>query len=443
MDKLAKVIADFMTCYQSARIYTPGHPKFIESINTFMTGIDELLINDISVSFGFVGSEITSGDKIFFELTKKAGSFIEALAKKNIEKITIRRGLTRAEVESFVGYLVDNDGPVLEPQDFVNKGIENIVSGEFLEGGDAKKNVAAEDLYVKSKKIIDSFSKMAQMMLKGEDINPSGLSLFMGSMQKDFHKYMDLFRVSVVKRYDVNTFYHSVNVAVLAMAFSRRLGYSPKDVNEIGVAALFHDLGKIYISENIINKEGELTDSEFMQIKSHTVLGAQMLLKYSDTLGILPVVVAFQHHKGYDGMRYPKTQFLRAVNEIALIVSLCDVYDALSQRRSYKLNYSPERVYSIIEQQKGKLIKPELFDKFFDFFGVWPNGTIVRLNSGIVGVVDSQNQGYRFAPCVNIFETVSLTGKIINLHEEENLRIERSLNPIGEGRMYLDVLMKS
>ncbi|MDD5692580.1 MAG: hypothetical protein PHP10_05330, partial [Candidatus Omnitrophica bacterium] len=192
----------------------------------------------------------------------------------------------------------------------------------------------------------------------------------------------------------------------------------------------------MYISRKTLHKPDRLNDQEFASIKSHTILGAEFMLKYVDALGILPVVVSFEHHLKYDMSGYPRLEMLRKPHVASLIVSICDVYDALSQRRGYKQDYSPDVVYNIMNKEKGSSFDPELLDEFFKIMGLWPIGAVVALNDGSIALVRSQNESDIQRPKVEIVSPVDKK-RLVDLLEDKGLSIERYLNPWKEGKEYL------
>jgi putative nucleotidyltransferase with HDIG domain len=234
------------------------------------------------------------------------------------------------------------------------------------------------------------------------------------------------------------TFSHLLNVSVLAMNFASHLGYKKDDCLDIGIAALFHDIGKIYVSRNILQKKEQLSAEEFEVIKSHTNLGAYMLLRYSETLGLLPLVVAFEHHRGCDGKGYPKLDFTCKPHPVSLLVAICDSYDALTQRRTYKRDYPPRMIYDIMMKERGAKLDSELVDRFFGVMGVWPNGTIVALSDSRIAIVRGQNAEDVFFPKVEIVGTGSQK-QHVDL-KVQGLSIQHSLNPLAEGKDYVDLL---
>ncbi|MDD2752392.1 MAG: HD domain-containing protein, partial [Candidatus Omnitrophica bacterium] len=222
--------------------------------------------------------------------------------------------------------------------------------------------------------------------------------------------------------------------------FSAKLGVARDDCMAIGMAAIFHDLGKLYISRKIIKKPDKLTDEEFSKIRSHVTLGAEMLLEHVENLGILPVVVALEHHLGFDAKGYPKLPFIKKAHKASLIVSICDVYDALSQRRNYKNDYPPSLIYEIMIKGKGTSFDPELLDAYFKIMGVWPVGSIVSLTDGRVAVVREEDPADIFSPHVEVIYPVDKK-ESINLKETKpRLKIEQYLNPWKEGQAYLALI---
>ncbi|MDD5237906.1 MAG: hypothetical protein PHU96_02980, partial [Candidatus Omnitrophica bacterium] len=176
------------------------------------------------------------------------------------------------------------------------------------------------------------------------------------------------------------------------------------------------------------------------QIKRHPVLGADILLKYVASFGILPVVVSFEHHLKFDMTGYPKIPFLQKPHIASLIVSICDVYDALFQRRGYKLDYSPDMIYNVMIKEKGTTFEPLLLDKFFRLMGVWPVGSIVSLSNGSIAVVRDEHEDDIVSPKVEVIYPADRK-EIIDLKERKDaIKIERFLNPWKEGKDFLHLI---
>ena len=356
------------------------------------------------------------------------------------------RPISRDEIRTFLEALIKKQE---ETGDFIkyfsHLGLNNIFLGtaKLPESGSRKLPKIVEGMVesIDPDVSLAVLSSLFKNILQGDSIESSRMKIIMLNMFKEISAgRWDLLQLISVKRYDLATFVHSLSVGILAMFFASKLKFKKDDVLELGVAALFHDMGKIAISREVIRKPSVLTDEEMDYVKSHTILGAEILLQYVDSLGILPVLIAFEHHLHYDLGGYPELIYPRKAHTLSLMVTICDCYDALRQRRSYKRAYAPEMIYEIMLKGKGKLFEPKLFDKFFSFLGVYPVGTIVELNDGRIGIVRVQNEFNIFLPQVEIIPAAQDKDTIIDLGKHETTRIKASLNPLSEGKKYISFI---
>lgn len=205
-----------------------------------------------------------------------------------------------------------------------------------------------------------------------------------------------LLALSKLRRHDAYTFTHGVNVGVLAVAFGCSLGFGPEELKELGLAGLFHDVGKTGISDAILNKPGRLTDEEFERIKAHPDLGVLLLAGHGLSDGVLRGVG--EHHEKQNGHGYPKGLSGQDVHPWGAIVGVADVYDALTSRRSYKDPMLPTRALGVLYSLRGKEFRPELVERFIKFMGPYPVGTFVRLENGLFGVVSASNPARPLLP---------------------------------------------
>jgi len=175
-------------------------------------------------------------------------------------------------------------------------------------------------------------------------------------------------------------------------------------------------------------------------MKYHTTQGAEILVKYIDAVGRLPAVVSYEHHLRYDMKGYPRLAYPRKPHTASMIVSMCDVYDALAQRRSYKKDFPPKKIYNIMIAGKGTSFAPELIESFFRMLGVWPMGTIVSLSNKRIAMVQKTNDKDIFSPVVEVIHPQK-NREVIDLSEEKfKLKITKSLNPFKEGKKYLKMI---
>ena len=425
---------DFLAAVQTARLYGMGHSILKKALEKAFNSIQDALIDRAEFTIGIIGDEIAFEKEILFSLSKLAEVGVGYIKERGIERITFNRGIEFAELEKFVSLLsMPKEDIQGQPQDYLfSMGVNNISIGKI--GVGLGKPVQEEDSF------IDIASPLARIF-NHEAVDGIALKSSINNIINNLGgQYQQLLKLNTLKRYDLGTFTHIINTSVLSMYFSSKIGFPKDSILEIGLAALFHDIGKLYISRKIIRKPGQLSEFEFSQIESHTVLGSALLLQYVDTLGIMPVVVSFEHHLKYDLSGYPKLSFPRRPNIVSQIVSVCDVYDALSARRSYKSDYPPDAIYNLMMRGKGTTYNPFLIDRFFQIVGVWPIGSIVALSDRRVAVVSEENQDDIFAPIVKVIYPEKKEAPVDLKGNKDNLKIERYLNPWTEGKDFLHLL---
>ena len=441
VEDIKKFLENFVSSWQVARIYEFDHPKVIESINLTFEYLQNVLFKKSDLVIGIVGEELTSGEDIFFDLSKRTTLFIRNLKDRGIEKIIFNKNVSKNELINFLSFLRSNKNVDISKQYLLELGVKNITVGRITVSSSDKNVYQPKYKYeiVEYQRCLSSLNESIDDLINNDVFDFVKFKVIANDVMESLIGNYEVFsKLGQSKGHDITTFMHLLNVSILSVSFSNNLGYSMEDCLAIGTAGLFHDIGKIYISRNIIQKKGSLDNAEFDKIKSHTVLGAQILMRHVDNLTILPVVVAFEHHIGDDLTGYPKLFYSRKPHIASLIISICDVYDALTQRRSYKQDYPSEMIYEIMLKNRGNKFPEGLFDKFFSGIGVWPKGTIVILEDNRIGIVREINPDDIFNPKVEIFsDNIS---EMIDLSKFNNIKIKRSLNPFTEGKKYIDLI---
>lgn len=227
-----------------------------------------------------------------------------------------------------------------------------------------------------------------------------------------------LVSIARLKRADDYTYMHSVAVCGLMLALAQQLHLDQQQARTAGLAGLLHDVGKMAIPLELLNKPGKLTDAEFALIKRHPEAGYKMLAEGNDAADAA-LDVCLHHHEKMDGSGYPSRLGGERISVYAKMASVCDVYDAITSDRPYKKGWDPaEAVRRMAEWSNGHF-EDSVFQAFVRAVGIYPAGTLVRLKSGRIGVVIDQSGQSLLTPKVKVFfstrSQVRLRPEIVDL----------------------------
>lgn len=203
---------------------------------------------------------------------------------------------------------------------------------------------------------------------------------------------------------DEYTSEHSLNVAIISIAFGRHLGMNRKALNVLGLCGLLHDMGKMLTPLNILNKPGKLDENEMTIMKRHPLDGREILLG-SDKVMDVVIDTAYGHHERLKGQGYPRGIRASEIPLYTRMVTIADVFDAISGDRVYRRGESAETALGILHKGSGTSFDESLVLEFIQNIGTYPLGSIVELSNGEVGIVVDNNPAHRLRPKVKLLLT--------------------------------------
>lgn len=276
-----------------------------------------------------------------------------------------------------------------------------------LGGEEEKKKNKTENVVMRQaretyKQAVDVAMEAQYDTYNGGTVNVQLTTRVVDMLQDGILSYADAyFALSQLREFSEYTYYHSVNVAIISMLLGKGIGLDREAVGRLGLAAMLHDLGKVFVPHEILDKPGRLDEKEREVMETHPLDSVRILLDQKD-VAPASISVASQHHTGYDMKGYPKFEGIDGLHLFSHICTIADVYDALRSARSYKPAMLPDKSMEILLEGSGKTFHPTLLKAFFRMVGFFPVGSAVELNTGEFAVVASNNPLTPMQPVVKI-----------------------------------------
>jgi putative nucleotidyltransferase with HDIG domain len=204
-----------------------------------------------------------------------------------------------------------------------------------------------------------------------------------------------------IREGDTYTFQHSVSVCTLLVTFCRYMEFSPEVIFEAGIGGMLHDIGKMRVPDHILNKPGKLTDPEFDIMKGHVVLGLETL---AQTPGVSRTVIqiAGEHHERFEGTGYPERFKGEEISQLGRMAAIVDVYDAITSNRVYHKGMEPPAALKKLFEWSNHHFDEELVQHFIQAIGIYPVGSLVKLDSQRLAVIIEQGSEGLLYPKVRV-----------------------------------------
>lgn len=384
---------------KNATVYPAAHPFLLASADQLLDRVKEFLLSRKEVAFYLVGGEL------FFEthsvpIDQSLSMLMEQFTARDVGGIIFKPGITCDEIVKFA-YLMNKDTAYFAEQGGVAKAVakEQIVHIDLHRVilVDRKFGAAIKEAKKKSGEIfmdaVDTVKEIVNSVHLDKAVNMKRVSAVVHGMVDDILDNRDaLTGLTTIKMYDEYTFAHSVNVAVLSISQGSFLSFEKPQIAALGIAGMMHDIGKVNVPLEVINKPDKLTDEEWEQIKRHPIEGA-LILSDVPAMTRLAMVAAFEHHQHGDIRGYPRMDDRVQQHPFSQIIAISDAYDAIiAARVYYKVTTPPEKAIRIMLGKRGTAFNPVLVKAFVNMIGIYPVGTLLKLDTGEIGIVMHQTR---------------------------------------------------
>ena len=370
--EVAKFLHSLAQALSTMNLYKQGHPARERVIDRSFALIQEMVAENPHPEFSFLGDEVVYGKTSLREM--RDWDWSRRLNAMGIQRLEFEPDVTRDE---YVEFLEEVYRRVANPTATVDSAesrqtrrltIRYGAIGIRTENEEARKvlekDVQTATITYQMSEEIDAVKFMHEEILRSGGLPLLEAEAVVRSLSVAMHGESEMMLpLLMLKEFDQYTTTHCLNVSVLTMALAEHLGLNARDVRTFGVAGLLHDLGKVKIPMEILNKPGKLTDEERSVMQQHTVEGARLIIT-SDRELDMAAAVAYEHHIMINGGGYPKRHYTREVHKASNLVHVCDVYDALRTNRPYRAAWEAEKVLAYIEEKSGSEFEPGIASAF-------------------------------------------------------------------------------
>ncbi len=314
-----------------------------------------------------------------------------------------------------------------------------IFPGKYSSIPDCHQLIKAKELIEKSKLQLD---KLFSTIYSTNHINIKGFrELGHDIVENIFERPDSVMWINGIREKSANLLEHSLNVAFYLASFGRYLKFNRQNLEELAIGGLIHDIGKMFIRDEVLNKSDKLTPEEFMHMKEHQTF-SQPLLNGIKDLSCISRDISLMHHEKIDGTGYPNKLKGMELSLVGRMAGIVDIYDALTSERCYKKAYSPTEAFKIMTGLTPFHLDKKLLRQFIQFLGFFPIGSLVELNNGHVGLVYKENRDDLNTPVVKVFFSIK-TGvfrevEYVDLKKHPLIKITRGLTESSLNKSFKD-----
>jgi len=365
MSDPVRFLVSFGQAVSTMALYNDGHPARERAVDRSYQCLRDLQQIDPNPRFSFLGEETIYGETALRELVD--WEWGTRLAHAGVQRMELAVNVTREEYEEFLEEMMARitlsviDSAEARPSRPSGIKIGTLgIRGETRELQESfEADVPVATISYSLGEEAASIQSMHREVQERGKLPLAEAEAVVRSLSMAMHGDQEMILPLLqLKEFDEYTTTHSLNVSVLTMALAESLELAQQDVRTFGIAGLLHDLGKVNVPQDILNKPGKLTDEERKVMQQHPVAGAKLIIESGRRLD-LAAAVAHEHHIMINGHGYPTCHYRRECHKASKLVHVCDVYDALRTRRPYRDAWESERVLTYIEERAGTEFEPE------------------------------------------------------------------------------------
>jgi putative nucleotidyltransferase with HDIG domain len=275
-----------------------------------------------------------------------------------------------------------------------------------------KKSISLDQEMLKAHKLYNNAKGVQQKILdaimEGRVINTKEVKESTDAIVDSIFRNQDAMScMSRLRLKDDYLIEHSLNVSILMTIFAKHLGIDDAIIQQLALGAFLHDIGKIKVRDEVLNKPGKFTPDEYEEMKKHVSFGVKIL---EDTPHISHIVMSMvkEHHERIDGSGYPFGITDDAISKYGRMIAIVDSYDAMTAERVYKAGMHPIKAFKILVNESRDVYDAILVEKFVQCLGVYPIGTLVKLDSGKLALISRLNKRSPLKPVVRVFYNTRL-----------------------------------
>ncbi|MEJ2470980.1 MAG: HD domain-containing protein [Desulfuromonadales bacterium] len=423
---------------QNYRIYPAKHPSCQIKAKECLDNLTRLLAEKSPLQIGQTEGVLFIDEHLFTDPFIAEAEALDILNNLKIQGLKLSRGLTLAELELFFSlsvYCLQSGKNIKKSRDLAKLQHLQIISAE----DDEEKPRA---VYNSALKAVDQFFKDIQGgRLPSTDALRDVSKNMVGSILREKHA---LFAMAQIKDYDNYTFHHSVNVGIISLTVGRACGAEPQQLQMLAFGGMVHDVGKLKVPIEIVNKPGRLNQEEMNKMRLHPDFGAELITRSPGIKADIVEMVHF-HHVNYNRTGYPKAP-KREISPLVDMVAIADCYDAMTTHRPYQRPATPrEAIRSMKQHGKGTVLHPEFLDYFVYYIGEYPVGSLIRLKNGEIMLVTGYGEaGTQHLKLRRLFTAQGAKDQDATLSEllpDEHHQVVGEVNPVSRGidvSAYLD-----